>query len=153
MFGALGQALLSQLFIHAAAGDEGLDVEAVALASVQTNDLYHAAFGNVRFLTNTEGKTSGLLCVFCVTGVFEAVVVMSAAAHLASALIFTIGDFIFQLVSKDVPDALLVTVFKQRSERVSHMQRGLLFVFAHLQLEIRSTYISWWRTVEQMCFI
>lgn len=46
---------------------------------------------------------------------------MSAAPHLAGALIFPIDDFILQLVSEDIPDVQLAAVFKQGGERVNHM--------------------------------
>lgn len=48
--GALGVALLSQLLFMAAAGDVGLDEEAVALPDVQVRQLNHVGLGDVHFL-------------------------------------------------------------------------------------------------------
>lgn len=68
--------------------------------------------------------------------------VTSAVTHLASALVFPIGDFILQLIGEDVPDVQLAAIFKYGGEWVSHVQGGFLFVFAHLQLEVGSADIS-----------
>lgn len=67
---------------------------------------------------------------------------MLAVTHLTGALIFPIGDFILQLVIENIPDVQLAAISKQGGERVSHIQRGLLFVFTYLQLEVRFAYIS-----------
>lgn len=48
--GALGAALLPELLVSRAAGDVGLDVEAVALADVQVGQLDHARLEVFRFL-------------------------------------------------------------------------------------------------------
>ncbi|KAA8580495.1 hypothetical protein FQN60_013453 [Etheostoma spectabile] len=88
-----------ELLVHAAAaGDVSLDVEAVALPSVQITQLYHIGLR---------------------------------------------GDFVLQLIGEDVPDVQLAAVFEQGGERVGHIQGGLLSVFAYLQLEVRSVYISY----------
>lgn len=50
IIGALRAALLPQLLVSAAAGDVGLDEEAVALAHVQVGQLEHAARKGFRFL-------------------------------------------------------------------------------------------------------
>lgn len=73
---------------------------------------------------------------------FETDIVMSPFTHLSSAFVFPIGDFIVQLVSKDVPDVQLVAIFKQGGEWVSHIQGGFLLAFNHLQLEVRFAYLS-----------
>lgn len=74
--------------------------------------------------------------------VFEADIAMSAVTHLTGALIFSIGDFVLQLVREDIAELQLVAIFKKGSEWVSHIQGGLLFVFTYLQLEVKSAYIS-----------
>lgn len=48
--GALDVALLSQLLVMAAAGDVGLDVEAVAFPDVQVRHLDHVGLGDVHSL-------------------------------------------------------------------------------------------------------
>lgn len=64
IIGALGVALLPQLLISPAAGDVGLDEEAVALADVQVGQLNHAGLGVERFLQKDEhsGGWGGVLC-------------------------------------------------------------------------------------------
>lgn len=76
---------------------------------------------------------------------------MSAVTHLASALISPVGDFILQLVGEDVPDGLLVAIFEEGGDWVGHVQSGLLFVFADLQLEVRSVYFSCGETGGSVC--
>ena len=66
----------------------------------------------------------------------------SAVTHLARALVFPVGDSVLQLVREDVPDVQLAAIFKQGGEWVSHIQGGLPFVSAHLQLELRFANIS-----------
>lgn len=67
---------------------------------------------------------------------------MSTVTHLAGALIFSISDFILQLVREDISDVQLAAIFKYGGEWVSHIQGGLLFVFTNLQLKLRFAYIS-----------
>lgn len=69
-------------------------------------------------------------------------VVASAVTHLAGAPISPVGDFILQIISKDVPDVLLAAIFKKGREWVSHIQSGLLLVFTYFQLELWFAYIS-----------
>lgn len=49
-------AQLSQLLVKAAAGNEGLDVEAVALPSVQVGQLYLIGLKEALFLQTTQKK-------------------------------------------------------------------------------------------------
>lgn len=59
IIGALSLAQLSQLLVDAAAWDVRLDVEAVALPSVQISQLYHIGLRVVHFLQTTQrGKCS-----------------------------------------------------------------------------------------------
>lgn len=112
-------AQLSQLLVEAAAGDEGLDVEAVALSSVQPRQHYPVGLRGVFFLQMTQEGDVEFGSSY--SHVLEDDVAMSAATHPASAPIFPIDDFILQLVGEDVPDVQLAAVFKQGGERVDHM--------------------------------
>lgn len=104
---------------------------------VQISQLYHIGLRVVHFLQTTqEENIVWMVLLMCVD------VVMTTVTHLASALIFPIGDFIHQLVRENNPDVQLLAIFKQGCEWVSHIQGGLLFVFTYLQLEIRFSYIS-----------
>lgn len=125
------------MLVNATAGDVGLDVEAVALPTVQISQLYHTGLRVQLFLQTTQEENIVCMLLFmCVD------IVMSAVTHLAGALIFPIGDSIHQLVREDIPDVQLAVIFKQGSEWVSHIQGGLLFVFTYFQLEVRFAYIS-----------
>lgn len=65
-----------------------------------------------------------------------------SVSYLASALVPPIGNLVHQLVREDVTDAQLASIFEQGCERVLHVQGGLLFVLAHLQLEVRLPNVS-----------
>lgn len=115
-----------------------MDVEAVALPSVQISQRYHIGLRDVRFLQQKES----MYFVLYYSCLFEAELVMSAVTYLASALIFPIGDHILQLVREDIPYVQLATAFKYSCEWVSHVQGSLLFVFTYLQLKVRFAYFT-----------
>lgn len=62
--------------------------------------------------------------------------IVRAVTHFPGALVFPVGDFILQLLSKHIPDGQLAAIFKHRCELVAHIQGDCLLVLAHSYVEV-----------------
>ncbi|KAG7219566.1 hypothetical protein INR49_018993 [Caranx melampygus] len=118
--GALGVAHLSQLLAETATGNEGLDIEAVAVPLIQPLHLDHVGLEIFGFLRMTERWSNGGGALEVNGRSF-----VRGETHLAGARAPAVGDSVLQLVGENVPYTELAAIFKEGVTGLNQQEAAL----------------------------